>query len=70
MLQQLHLNHFIPIATEEDRPGSRLLPAGLVLETSPIAQEELCALFSSTEGPWVQGANCKVILNMISAVLE
>lgn len=45
MFQQwFMLNHFIPIATEEDRPRSRLLCSSFVVETSSTTQKQLCAL--------------------------
>lgn len=45
MFQQwFMLNRFIPIATEEDRPRSRLLCSSFVVETSSTTQKQLCAL--------------------------
>lgn len=48
MFQQwFMLNRFIPIATEEDRPRSRLLCSSFAVETSSITQKQLCALSSN-----------------------
>jgi len=40
-------SHFIPVATQQDRPHSRLPRSSFVVGTSSTTQKQLCALSSN-----------------------